>query len=279
MKKYKKIIFLLSIFLFFACQTTNIEESNNPYEFFSRDFDAYLFIPVKKNEKLIKNFFLTFFKDVDETSINEITKRTHYLYAALDLKKRDFQLIAFGNFSQSLSSLIFTEKNGWSAEEKSTFTNNNGLYVALPEKNIILLSKNSIQPLLETFYTPLPKNIPTDAKELLYTRQENNCHFYFSNGADFIKKITGPFLQIPLDYLFGELSPTESNLIYSVNSSLNFTDQRIIRPNLLLIPTFFQMMPFVSITEKTAITAGENKNILLSELLIDFEMLTQVLGR
>lgn len=282
-KIISNIFSFLVIFLSLSgCQSMRKLNEFSAASVLPQDADLYVRIPVKTNQALCNTLLNAYMPDLTDSSKEKLIVSAETIFAAVKTEennKKSVNIAVEGKFP-FYTNFVLTEKNGWTKETKKEgnikytyYVHNSGFQLAIPTKNIALLSSTSVVPMLQACENNVLSNIygvnEISNREALLTSNIESAAFYSENPKAFIKSIIG------LDFSFGIAEAggvlTSKSLIgeagidYNLDLELVLSEPRGIKATTFIVKTLFSAISKDIIIEQKGDDTLCCKNITVSE--------------
>lgn len=286
-KNIVKIISIIFSFLVIFLSLSGCQSMRKLNEFSAasvlpQDADLYVRIPVKTNQALCNTLLNAYMPDLTDSSKEKLIVSAETIFAAVKTEennKKSVNIAVEGKFP-FYTNFVLTEKNGWTKETKKEgnikytyYVHNSGFQLAIPTKNIALLSSTSVVPMLQACENNVLSNIygvnEISNREALLTSNIESAAFYSENPKAFIKSIIG------LDFSFGIAEAggvlTSKSLIgeagidYNLDLELVLSEPRGIKATTFIVKTLFSAISKDIIIEQKGDDTLCCKNITVSE--------------
>ncbi len=195
---------------------------------------AYVYVPVKPNEKLATGFLSTLTSDP-----SAIVGRTDVAYLAL-FTDGSLRAIAEGSYPSSFASVAFPRSKGWTRQKKTgigAWYENGSAAAALPGNRIAcfaLGSNGALPQMLTTLRSP--SNIPavpqTFVNDALHAAYDGSISVFSPNPEPFVAALLGPEVTLPIDSATATLTPAGE--AYDLTLLLSAKTERMARAVLTL---------------------------------------------
>ena len=282
-KNYFILVLLLGLaILLTGCQTLKKVNEFSAASVLPQDSDLYVRLPVKTNSDLCKTLLKAYMPDLDEASQEKLVVSAEVVYAAVKTEengKKSVNIAVEGKFP-FYTNFVLTEKNGWTKTNKKEgnikytyYVHNSGFQLAIPTKNIALLSSNSVLPMLQACENNVMNNFygveDISKREALLTSNSSSAAFYSENPKAFIKSIIG------LDFSFGiaeaggvltsKGTTGDEGLDYNLDLDLVLSEPRGIKATTFIVKTLFSAISKDIVIEQKGDDTLSCNNITVSE--------------
>ena len=282
-KNYFVLVLLLGLAIFLTgCQTLQKVNEFSAASVLPQDADLYVRLPVKTNSELCRTLLKAYMPDLDEASQDKLVVSAEIIYAAVKTEengKKSVNIAVEGKFP-FYTNFVLTEKNGWTKTNKKEgnikytyYVHNSGFQLAIPTKNIALLSSNSVLPMLQACENNVLNNIygveNISNREALLTSNIESAAFYSENPKAFIKSIIGLDFSFGIAEAGGVLSSKgisgADGLDYNLDLDLVLSEPRGIKATTFIVKTLFSAISKNIVIEQKGDDTLSCKNITVSE--------------
>ena len=218
-------------------------------------FSLYTALDAKRDTYTLRQLILSFFPELSEKNQEALLLKISTMYIGFSLDTKEFSLVVEGNFPALLKSQL-NKKNGWEKKRYSPesvglaqnfFLHTDGIALAFVHKNLLFISNNQIEAMLERFSLTnriaIPGGIEGISNEdynylkLRQALQEETILLYIKEPKTLLSQFLPFDSDLALDYMLVYAEEKERD--YSLTIDFVFTDKRAVRPALLLFKIAF----------------------------------------
>lgn len=244
--------------------------------------DLYLRLPIKTNQVLCETLLNFYMPDLVESSKEKLITSANTIFASVkteDDGKKIVDIAVEGKFP-FYTSWVLTKKNGWTKQTKKEgnikytyYVHTSGFQLAIPSKNVALLSSSSVLPMLQACEDRVMDNIygisEMSNRDLLLNSNSESAAFYSENPKSFIKSLIG------LDFSFGiaeaggvlrlKDSSLKEDINYNLDLELLLSEPRGIKAITFIVKTLFEAISSDVVIEQKGTDVLTCNNITVSE--------------
>lgn len=285
---YKKNLFsFFSVLFILICCLTSCKSFRNMNQFSAssvlpQNADLYLRLPIKTNQVLCETLLNFYMPDLVESSKEKLITSANTIFASVkteDDGKKIVDIAVEGKFP-FYTSWVLTKKNGWTKQTKKEgnikytyYVHTSGFQLAIPSKNVALLSSSSVLPMLQACEDRVMDNIygisEVSNRDLLLNSNSESAAFYSENPKSFIKSLIG------LDFSFGiaeaggvlrlKDSSLQEDINYNLDLELLLSEPRGIKAITFIVKTLFEAISSDVVIEQKGTDVLCCNNITVSE--------------
>ena len=245
-------LIVLSSLCFWGCKSTPPETNINPLELLDNKSQYYFRIPVSVDPVLVDRVLKANVSSLSDSDSKLIVSRINTIYAGYTRRRNyvEFQISSDCSFPKSITSKVFTKKNGFEARKLNLNNaepgttpydvySTQGVDISLPEERIALLGRD-VDGMLGEYHRLFQKiegqsynNLSSELFEYLNydsLLDENEIRFWATNPSSFLTLLTGARLNLALQYVRGTIKPDPKlSKQYIMQFEFEFKDERIVR--------------------------------------------------
>lgn len=276
------VLILGLIICFSGCQTLQSVNTFSAASVLPQDADLYVRLPVKTNQALCETLLSAYLPDLTDSNKQKLIISAETVFAAVktgENGKKSVNLAVEGKFP-FYTNFVLTDKNGWSKATKKEvsikymyYVHDTGFQLAIPTSNIVLLSSDSVLPMLHNCEENVLNNITgveqVSKREALLTSNIDSVSFYSENPKAFIKSMIGLDISFGVAEAGGVLTSKKGDsankLDYNLDMEFVLSEPRAIKATTFIVKSLFSAISSNVVIEQKGDDTLACKNITVSE--------------